>query len=161
MHRIFALVVLAFCGIATLAQTGSQVTNAEIIKMLKAGVDQNTVKWVIENSTTKLDGSPEALQKLKAAGASALGFNFYPKSPRYVHPDRAAAIAATVPPDVLKVAIFVGEPAGTMERVSRQYSPSLPREGQTHTGSGTSVLAGVAAVAHWHGHQTHAAQARC
>ena len=70
MHRIFALVVLAFCGIATLAQTGSQVTNAEIIKMLKAGVDQNTVKWVIENSTTKLDGSPEALQKLKAAGAS-------------------------------------------------------------------------------------------
>ena len=26
-------------------------------------------------------------------GGSALGFNFYPKSPRYVHPDRAAAIS--------------------------------------------------------------------
>ena len=55
---------------AALAQTGNKASNAEIVKMLKAGVDQATVEWVIDNSTAKLDASPAALQTLKAAGAS-------------------------------------------------------------------------------------------
>ncbi len=41
------------------------------------------------------------------AGANALGFNFYLKSPRYVTPERACAIAGAVPGDYLKVGIFV------------------------------------------------------
>ena len=44
------------------------------------------------------------------AGASALGFNFYPKSPRYINPAIARAIADEVP-TVLKVGVFVNEPA--------------------------------------------------
>lgn len=43
------------------------------------------------------------------AGAGALGFNFYPKSPRYITPAAAAAIMAQVPADVLKVGVFVNE----------------------------------------------------
>ena len=37
-----------------------------------------------------------------------------------------------------------------LERVSGQYLPSVPREGQANGGGGTSVLAGLARVAHWH-----------
>ena len=44
------------------------------------------------------------------AGASALGFNFYPKSPRYINPAIARTIAGEVP-TVLKVGVFVNEPA--------------------------------------------------
>ena len=41
------------------------------------------------------------------AGASALGFNFYAGSPRYVTPETAASIAEDLP--VLKVGVFVDE----------------------------------------------------
>jgi phosphoribosylanthranilate isomerase len=41
------------------------------------------------------------------AGANALGFNLYPKSPRYIEPDRAAAIIERVPGDYLKVGVLV------------------------------------------------------
>lgn len=52
-----------------------------------------------------------------AAGATALGFNFYPKSPRYVEPLRAAEIGAGLA--VLKVGVFVNEPAGRVEEIVR------------------------------------------
>lgn len=44
-----------------------------------------------------------------AAGADALGFNFYPKSPRYLTPAAAAAITREIAPHVLKVGVFVNE----------------------------------------------------
>jgi phosphoribosylanthranilate isomerase len=41
------------------------------------------------------------------AGADAIGFVLFPKSPRYVHPDRAAELAARLPAFVTPVLLFV------------------------------------------------------
>ena len=42
-------------------------------------------------------------------GASALGFNFYAQSPRYIAPDCAAGMIAKLPANVWKVGVFVNE----------------------------------------------------
>lgn len=46
-----------------------------------------------------------------AAGAGAIGFVFWPDSPRFIDPFRARAIAATLPPFVTSVGVFVNQPA--------------------------------------------------
>lgn len=51
------------------------------------------------------------------AGASALGFVFYPPSPRYVTPQRAAELGASLP--ILKVGVFQDESAASIEAVMR------------------------------------------
>jgi phosphoribosylanthranilate isomerase len=52
------------------------------------------------------------------AGASALGFNFYRQSPRYLSPATAAAIRTT--PDVLRVGIFVDESPADVAAVAAE-----------------------------------------
>ncbi len=57
--------------------------------------------------------SVEDARAAAAAGADALGFIFHPKSPRFVPPDQAAAIAAAIrreAPHVRLVGVFVNEP---------------------------------------------------
>ena len=43
-------------------------------------------------------------------GADAIGLNFYPNSPRYIEPARAAKIIEKIPPFVTVVGIFVNHP---------------------------------------------------
>ncbi len=53
------------------------------------------------------------------AGASALGFNFFPPSPRFIDPAVAAAIAGTIPAGVTKVGVFAGKEAVEIEQMTR------------------------------------------
>jgi len=50
-----------------------------------------------------------------AAGADAIGFVLYDKSPRYVSPQRAAELARRLPPFVTPVLLFVNEDAIKIE----------------------------------------------
>lgn len=52
------------------------------------------------------------------AGASAIGFNFYHESPRYISPTGAAMIAEKIPADVWKVGVFVDETAETVAKIA-------------------------------------------
>jgi phosphoribosylanthranilate isomerase len=50
-------------------------------------------------------------------GANAIGFNFYPPSPRYITPERAAEIGT--PAGVRRVGVFVNEARERVEEVAR------------------------------------------
>jgi phosphoribosylanthranilate isomerase len=53
---------------------------------------------------------PEEARRVAELGADAVGLNFYPASPRYVDPARAAAILRELPPFVEAVGLFVNVP---------------------------------------------------
>jgi phosphoribosylanthranilate isomerase len=52
-----------------------------------------------------------------AAGADALGFVFYPPSPRYVKAQRAVELVRRIPPFVEVVGLFVNEPPEVVQAV--------------------------------------------
>lgn len=52
------------------------------------------------------------------AGADALGFNFYPPSPRYVAPETARAIVEQLPKGVLTVGVFVNEALDAIQQTA-------------------------------------------
>jgi phosphoribosylanthranilate isomerase len=54
---------------------------------------------------------------VSAAGADAIGLNFYPSSPRYVAPSDAFTIARTLPANVAKVGVFVNSGAEQIARI--------------------------------------------
>lgn len=53
------------------------------------------------------------------AGADALGFNFYSKSPRYIEPNEARLIATRLPRRVFLVGVFVNASEDDVLRVAR------------------------------------------
>ena len=53
-------------------------------------------------------------------GASAVGFVFWPESPRYIEPAAAAAIALDLPADIAPVGVFVDPTVSEVRRVGAQ-----------------------------------------
>ena len=62
---------------------------------------------------TSIDDAAAAV----AAGADALGFNFYKPSPRYISPQNAREIIQQLPSYVLTVGVFVNEQSDSVSRV--------------------------------------------
>jgi phosphoribosylanthranilate isomerase len=67
----------------------------------------------------KVCGITNLNDALKAVefGADALGFNFYPPSPRCIAPEQARSILKNLPPQVCSVALFVNEPREKVKEV--------------------------------------------
>ncbi len=65
------------------------------------------------------------VQAAVAAGADAIGFVFYPKSPRHISPNAAAQLISTVPPFVTSVGLFVNAEAAEVEAIVRQAPVSV------------------------------------
>jgi phosphoribosylanthranilate isomerase len=55
-------------------------------------------------------------------GAGALGFVFWPDSPRFVEPDAARAIVATLPSTVIPVGVFVNQSSEYVNEVAATVS---------------------------------------
>jgi phosphoribosylanthranilate isomerase len=60
--------------------------------------------------------NPEDAAAAIEAGATAIGLNFYPRSPRYVPPERAAAIRT---PGVRRVGVFVNEAPARVREIAQ------------------------------------------
>ena len=61
---------------------------------------------------------PEDAVHAVAHGAAAIGFVFWPDSPRFIDPYRARRIAALLPPFVATVGVFVNQPAEYIKMVA-------------------------------------------
>jgi phosphoribosylanthranilate isomerase len=61
--------------------------------------------------------SLEDAEAAMLAGADAIGFIFYPRSPRYVTPDRAREISGKLPARICRVGVFVDHEAEEVRRI--------------------------------------------
>jgi phosphoribosylanthranilate isomerase len=67
----------------------------------------------------------EDVQGAIAAGADAIGFVFYPKSPRYIQADAAAKLMAQIPPFVSTVGLFVNASVEEVQAIVARAPLSL------------------------------------
>ena len=77
-----------------------------------------------------------------AAGADALGFNFWPRSARFIGPQRAADIIKHLPPLVTAVGVFVNAGAAEVERTARRAGLTVV---QLHGDEGPEEVAALSA----------------
>jgi phosphoribosylanthranilate isomerase len=63
---------------------------------------------------TRLTDALHAVQH----GATAVGFVFWPRSPRYIDPQRAAEIIAELPDTVTSVGVFVNQSVDEIQRIA-------------------------------------------
>lgn len=66
---------------------------------------------------------PASLDAAVAGGARYVGFNFFPKSPRYVTPEKAAALAARVRGRIEIAAVTVDADDGLLAEIDARLAP--------------------------------------
>ncbi len=72
--------------------------------------------WIKICGITNLEDAKVAVD----AGADAVGFVFYEKSPRKIDPDTARAVVENLPADVEKVGVFVDDPAQVVRDIAER-----------------------------------------
>ena len=101
---------------------------------------------------------PQDAELAGTLGASALGFVLWRGSPRYVTPEIVKAIGSAVPPQVMKVGVFVDEPIEDLARVVEETgldgaqlhgneTPEYCRSLEARFGSGSRLRTLIKAVA--------------
>lgn len=100
----------------------------------------------IQRTRVKMCGltREEDVSAVIAAGADAIGFVFYPPSPRYVTPGRAAELARMVPPFVTLTGLFVNATVDDVLAVTGEVPLTLL---QFHGDETPEVCARIAASA--------------
>lgn len=68
---------------------------------------------------------PVTMDAAVKAGADFVGLNFFPKSPRYVTPGDAAALASRVPDRVITTGVFVNPETAQLDRLLAEVSLDL------------------------------------
>ena len=102
--------------------------------------------------------TPRSVAAAVDAGARYLGFNFFPKSPRYASPEQAASLAVEVPPGVAKVGLVVDADDATLDAITALVpldiiqlhgteTPARVREIRDRTGLPVMKAVGVASQA--------------
>ena len=76
-------------------------------------------------------------------GADALGFNFWPKNPRFIAPERAAEIIAALHPFTTSVGVFVDE---TLDRIKEIVSTAGINAVQLHGDESPEFCRGLQGV---------------
>jgi len=84
--------------------------------------------------------SEEDVVAAVAAGADAVGFNFYPQSPRFIDPNTAAELARRLPPFVEAVGVFVRT---SVEAARRALAGTAIRVIQVHGGEPELIERGL------------------
>jgi phosphoribosylanthranilate isomerase len=98
--------------------------------------------WIKICGTTNLEDAQLAVE----AGADALGFVFYEKSPRYINPETAQKIVEQLPENIEKVGVFVDSDASDVVAIVNEvrltavqwHMPADP----AHLRSSTPTLSG-------------------
>ncbi|HSL23412.1 MAG TPA: phosphoribosylanthranilate isomerase [Vicinamibacterales bacterium] len=97
---------------------------------------------------------PDDARAAVAAGASAIGMVFWPRSPRSVTTERAAEIAAAAGPGVTKVGVFVDQPPAVVaEIVARVGLDAVQLHGHERIADyqlGVPLLKAISVGAAWH-----------
>lgn len=107
---------------------------------------------------TKIEDALAAID----AGADYLGFNFYPKSPRYLTPERCAELQSEIrnqKSQIKTVGIFVNESVENIERILQQCGLDLAQLHGEETPEIVAALAGRAFKAFRGTGENHAAYA--
>jgi phosphoribosylanthranilate isomerase len=89
----------------------------------------------------KVCGITNATDAVSAAeaGATAVGLNFYPRSPRYISSEQAAEVSAALPRPVWRVGIFVNPHWDDMARVAAAVPLDVVQVHGILQGTGTSL----------------------